>query len=599
MNQFVFGGSYWNNVIDTSQYTPVSVSFASVGYGTNGNVPQETYQKKFQFKDSVNWNKGSHSLKFGVDWVFEPLLGYYQGSTSVPYIGFFDDPMTILTNKTLYPQGFSTPGIVRSITETNEVKNARFDFPNNINFFGWYVQDDWRVSRKLTLNLGVRYDVDLGMVGAGGIMANDRTYLAIEQINDPLTNGFKKKLPGDAKKNYAPRVGFAFDPTGKGKTVIRGGYGMYYDQLFYNINLFAIEQSEPIIFGTVVSLNNTAIGQGHMPNWIVNQTPLPPIPRTPLTQFPASGGATGLIVDPNYTSPLAQEFNVGFSREFAKDFVMETDYTHVLNIHESRIIRLNWKVNGVRRLVPAFEAAGIDPSTWGTLDTASVNRSRYDGLSVTVRKRLSHRVTLQGSYTLARALGYGGLSGTFGGSALVQNNTWPLTNWCRRPGRTASLCRVRCHRSALGIPGLRPSCSWLQPAVQLTAGGDTNGDGVTNDLCVPGTTGMHGFVCPQNVSRFGQRGGYDLSGNWQSGDFFLANLRVSKFISLSRVKEGMNLSFSFEAFNLTNRTNFGRNFSGNIRSTTPFLTTLGPATGGYGITAATPFQAQLGLRFGF
>ena len=67
--------------------------------------------------------------------------------------------------KSLYPQGFNTPGIVASIWEGNDLAYERYDFPNVVNFFAWYVQDDWKVSRKLTLNLGVRYDVDLGLVG--------------------------------------------------------------------------------------------------------------------------------------------------------------------------------------------------------------------------------------------------------------------------------------------------------------------------------------------------------------------------------------------------------------------------------------------------
>jgi hypothetical protein len=216
---------------------------------------------------------------------------------------------------------------------------------------------------------------------------------------------------------------------------------------------------------------------------------------------------------------------------------------------------------------------------------------------------------MQGSYTLARALGYGGLSGTFGGYALVQ--TAYLAPYELVPTPNDERHRVVWS----GVIDL-PSGFQLSPIVQFatarpystTAGRDVNGDGVTGDLCVPGTKGLHGYVCPQPVAgapsnmggtRDGQRGGYDLSGNRVSGDFFLTNLRISKFISLSRVREGMNLSLSFEAFNLTNRTNFGRNFSGNIRSATQFLTTLGPATGTYGITAATPFEGQLGLRFGF
>jgi len=602
VNQLVWGSSYWNNLIDTNSYSPVTVTFASVSFGTNGNVPQQTFQKKWQIKDSVSWNRGSHSWKFGGDWVIEPWLGGFFGYTPVPALTFFDNPTTILTDKVHYPQGFSTPGIINTLAESNGVQYSRYTYPNYINFASWYVQDDWRVSRKLTLNLGVRYDVDLGIVGPDALK-NNRTYLALMKINDPLTNGFKNKLPQNDRNNFAPRIGFAFDPTGEGKTVIRGGYGMYYDQLFNNINLFAMQQSFDNIFGTVFNKSNSSIGNGELSSWVVNQTPLP-IPGKK-TDFAAGDGATGRLVDPNYVSPLSQQLNIGFSREFAKDYVLEVDYTHLLNIHENRTIRLNWKIvkpdgSNPRRLADAFTAAGIAPSTWADWqDAASVNRSRFDGLNIQVRKRLSHRFTMQTSYSLAKAQGYLGQSGTFGGSAYDQNNYMA-------PNELAPTTTDERHRfvwsGVLDIPwGFQ-----VAPIIQLasarpfatTAGTDLNKDGITNELCVPGATGAHGFVCPQNVSRNGQRGGYDLDGNWQSGNFFLTSVRVTKFVNLGKIKEGMNLGFTFEAFNLTNRINFGRNFATSIRATN-FLTSLGPATGTYGITAATPFQAQLGVRFGF
>lgn len=606
VNQFVVGHSYWNNVIDTNNYSPMTVTFTgNVIYGTNGNVPQETFQKKWQFKDALNWNKGAHSLKFGVDWVFEPTMGGFFGYTPVPAISFFDNPSTILSDKTLYPQGFATPGIVQALAQTNEFVYSRYDYVNNIHALGWYFQDDWRVNRKLTLNLGVRYDVDINLVTDGDRLKLDRTYVDAQKINDPLTNMYKNNLPKDDNNNFGPRIGFAYDPTGTGRTVIRGGYGMYYDQLFMNINLFAFQQSNPYIFGTVSNLVNDAIGVGDMPNWVVNVTPLPPKPTEKLTDFRAGDLASGRLMDPYYVNPLAQQWNVGLSHEFLRDFVLEADYTHILNTHESRRIRLNYKVNGVRRLVPAFQAAGIPPTKWGDwIQESSVNRSRYDGLNIGVRKRLSHRFTFQTSYVLSRSLGYSASSGEFGATALDEANYMA-------PIELAPTARDERHRFVWsGVIDL-PWGFQVSPIFQIassrpyavTSGADNNGDGVTNDLCIPGTKGNTAsfgasFTCPANPTRNMQRGGYDLDGNWQSGKFFIWDLRTTKFVNLGGVREGMNLGFYFEMFNLTNRTNYGRNFTGNIRSS-GFLKTLGPADGTYGLDASAPFQAQVGVRFTF
>jgi hypothetical protein len=203
------------------------------------------------------------------------------------------------------------------------------------------------------------------------------------------------------------------------------------------------------------------------------------------------------------------------------------------------------------------------------------------------------------SYTLSKARGYGGLAGEFGGTALDQTNYLA-------PNDFVPTIRDERHRFVWsGVLDL-PHGFQVAPIIQiasarpyaLTSGADTNKDGTTNDNCVPGTAAPNGRSCPQGVTRNGQRGGYDLDGNWQSGRFFIMDLRITKFINLARVREGMNLGFYFESFNLTNRVNFGRNFSGNVRATN-YMSTLGPATGTYGIDGAAPFQAQLGIRFTF
>ena len=229
------------------------------------------------------WTKGTHSWKFGVDELFEPLLGGFFKFTPVPGITFFDDPTTILSNKTKYPQGFNTPGMIQGISATNG--DPRFTLQGNTHQFAWYLQDDWKVSRKLTLNLGLRYDVDTNLVG-GATQNKNRTYLILKKINHPYTNSWVdgNRLPSDDKNNFSPRVGFAYDPAGKGRTVIRGGYGMYFDQVFLNIPLFAIQSANPTIFATVLSLANSSIGVGDLPTMKLSD-PLPAIPGG-LTDIP-------------------------------------------------------------------------------------------------------------------------------------------------------------------------------------------------------------------------------------------------------------------------------------------------------------------------
>ena len=110
VNSATVGYQYWNNLIDSTSKFP-TVSFASGEYfGTNGNVPQQSFQKKWQFKDDISINRGRHNFKTGFDWVHEPALGGFFEFTPTPAVTFIDDPSTILGNKTLYPQGFATAG---------------------------------------------------------------------------------------------------------------------------------------------------------------------------------------------------------------------------------------------------------------------------------------------------------------------------------------------------------------------------------------------------------------------------------------------------------------------------------------------------------
>ncbi len=287
--------------------------------------------------------------------------------------------------------------------------------------------------------------------------------------------------------------------------------------------------------------------------------------------------------------------------------MLEVDYTHMLNIRESRRVRLNYRKvladnTNPRILESAYKAAGLPANrTADIIGEASINRSRYDGLNIGVRKRLSHRITFQTSYTLSKAQGYLGRTGEFGGYPYYDQS---ILFDPREYGPTS---RDERHRFVWSSVIDLPWGFQVSPIVQLgsarpytlTSGADTNRDGLTQDFCIPGTAAPNGRVCTEDLVGINKmRGGYDLDGNRVSGRFFLMDLRVTYDINLSRVREGMKIGLFFESFNLTNRTNFGNRFQTNGRSNL-FQTTQGLPTGTYGIVAAAPYQAQLGFRFTF
>src|SRR5213080_720556 len=235
VNSFLVGYQYWNNVIDSTIKVPL-VTFPDASFGTNGNVPQQSYQRKFQFRDDITKTYGRHTIGAGIDYIYNPRLGGFFESNSTLEVDFKDDPTVILShpltcgpnkNQDCYPNGFATPGAVIGMSAS--AGNPYFDMPGGTKQLGLYFQDDWKATNRLTLNLGVRWDKDFNLVGASAI-AKSRTYLELLAINNPYA-----VLSHDDNHDFSPRVGFAYDLTGHAKYILRGGYGLYFGNIFQNI----------------------------------------------------------------------------------------------------------------------------------------------------------------------------------------------------------------------------------------------------------------------------------------------------------------------------------------------------------------------------
>ena len=572
VNAATVGYQYWNNVIDSTLKVP-TVTFASgETFGTNGNVPQQSFQKKWQFKDDLSIMHGNHSFKMGFDWLHEPTLGGFFEFTPTPAVTFGVDPSQILGNTTLYPQGFATPGLITNISETSG--NPYFLLSTNM--LGLYFQDDWKVSRRLTLNLGLRWDKDMGLV-AGSVQQNARTYQELKAIGSPYAGS----LPHDDNKDFSPRVGFAYDLTGHNRHVLRGGFGLYYGQIFQNITLFMIQQANPTIFATVLNLNS--VGPGDPNADIVPTTGLPlsqfrygvdalPTPPPPPTSLPA--GSTGRLIDPAYRNPYTEQFNIGYTFSINDSNAIEADYTHVLSLHESKSIQLNPKSPNFsgRLLDNAFKAAG-QPVLGSITDFASVDRSRYDGLNITWRHRFNHRFTLNTSYVLSKALAYNGSAANFGQGATDPSNIFAAHDFGPTP------VDERHRWTVSGVVQL-PWGIQFAPIMQLASARPYSlkqgldyygvGNGSTTDFAVllanqpNNLTATKSYTAAQIRSCLADGSCYTSSFDSQRGaPFFQLDTRFSKTI---KFREKASLQFIFQAFDVTNRANFGGNYQGNIKS---------------------------------
>src|SRR5438445_6256767 len=232
VNQFTVGYQYWNNLIDTKVTAPL-VIFPNASFGTNGNVPQQSVQRKWQFKDDVSKTVGKHTLKGGIDYIWNPVEGGFFKFNETLEVDFKENPSTILGNPSLYPQGFGTANLISGTS----FSTGDPTFLVATKQLGLYFQDDWKATPRLTLNLGLRWDKDFNTLGVSDI-SRSRTYQELVAINNPISNFYIRKLPHNSNKDYSPRVGFAYDLTGAAKHVLRGGFGLYFGNTFQNIPLF-------------------------------------------------------------------------------------------------------------------------------------------------------------------------------------------------------------------------------------------------------------------------------------------------------------------------------------------------------------------------
>jgi len=608
INQFTLGYQYWNNLIASNISVPL-VTFPNASFGTNTNVPQQSYQKKWQFKDDLSKTVGRHNIQAGVDFINNPIEGGFFEFSSTLEIDFAKNPSVIVANPSTYPQGFSTPGLITGMTIANG--NPYFNVATKQ--LGLYGQDNWKVNNRLTLNLGLRWDKDFNMIGGSDIQ-DSRTYLALVAYNNPISNPYVSKIAKDDNKDFSPRVGFAYDLTGRGKHVLRGGYGLYFGNVFQNIPLFMEQMSNPTIFATVLSLTNSTDqvpGTGKtLGQWQYGVDQLPTIPP-PSTQLAA--GSIGRLMDPHYRNPVTEEFNGGYSWALNANTAFEAEYTHVLGLHENKTINIDQRVpvGGVCCTAPLnglVEPVSGHPQFASVRNDESIGRSHYDGVNVSFRQRMSHRFQFAANYTLAWAYSYDGGGGSFRNYPRVAYAPFAPYEWGPSPNDE------RHHVTVSGIVDLVKGLQ-LSPIMQFGSARPYNLTNSSNTLNTGGGTAI-AVVVPTNdpTNWFAFAGNntgarncfYGLNGVTQGctiakydplrGDpFFELDMRLAKNI---KIRERMNVQLLAQAFNLTNRANYGNNFGHSIASASTFGHPVGfinPAS----TIIPRAVWGELGARFTF
>jgi Carboxypeptidase regulatory-like domain/TonB-dependent Receptor Plug Domain len=403
-------------------------------------LPANPRQTDIQFEDTISWTKGTHQLKFGFRYV-RVLASPFTNTTTRGALTFNDN----FTNSgTAAVGGSGLAGLLLGFPNSGSRNFLQTPYYiTNLQYSG-FVQDDWKIIPRLTLNLGVRYDIFTPDVEKDNKLANfDFNKLAFVYAGidgESRSAGIQARY-GD----IGPRIGLAYDLDGKGTTVLRAGFGITYfpDPVSASNELgqnppYTVSQtfSSPATFPlpSAFSPNNLCspanVSATCQP--VINN-PFPqgavPLSISSLTNTTALNAAAPAIIGHAMTNktPNMQSYTLGIEHQTLGGLV-ELAYagshsihlTYAYNPNEVGLIQPGGPTSTtLRRLIQPLNNIG----TWTQEDP--INASNYNSLEAKYTKRAAHGLTLLVSYTYSKSLDYGGSAASGGGSA---GNPQTVTN---------------------------------------------------------------------------------------------------------------------------------------------------------------------------
>jgi hypothetical protein len=310
--------------------------------------PDLRNQEKYQLRYDLSHVAGSHALKFGVNFIHEPVLGGAFAATQETLYTLPSDP-TVWTQSQSSMTAFAAIVACNPALPENQPPNPPCpytkytpagdgSFSQNVQRLGLYAQDSWRVSPHFTVNYGLRYQTSFGLFEASG-----HSQAANPVFSTLPFNGVPAAVPHDYRKQIAPRLGIVYSPGGSEKTVFRAGFGMFYNDLAQN-------------------------------GWA--------------TAFQAvNGGADSsppAYIDPRNKTPYAIHITGGAQHAFNEHWIVSADYTHEQGDHGYRAY--------------TFQEFNLYKSD---------NRSSYNALMLHLQGNVSRRFSLVANYTLSKAQTWG------------------------------------------------------------------------------------------------------------------------------------------------------------------------------------------------
>jgi hypothetical protein len=373
--------------------------FPSLQDGANFRIPQRTRFNRLQLRDGFSWTRSDHTLRFGGEWqstATDALFDLFGSGT----VFLTEDFATQDRNRDGAINDLDIP-IAIVLGSAAPVRPPVVPFYRNTSL-GFFVQDDWRARPNLTFNLGLRWEFDSDVFGTGP------EHDPCPSLNQPSTRKcvwlasvlHLDRSPG--YKNFGPRVGFAWDPFNKGETVIRGGYGIYYDRVVTEVRLLELlldgrKLALAGLGGSTLDANGRFVPDP-MTGKVVNLA-------SPFAGPAAVFGVGINVIDNNIAHPYVQQFSLGIQQQIGRNWVASADGIHNFG---TRFI-----IGHLLRDARNQAITVTDPLTGRSDNVTNIEPSAktwYDGLLVGLQKRLTRYghwgYALNINYTLSKTFNY-------------------------------------------------------------------------------------------------------------------------------------------------------------------------------------------------